>query len=186
MEVIKLLEDMPVIAAVKNEEQLKLACTSSAEVIFVLYGDICCISEITKTIKSYDKTAIIHLDLIDGLENKPISVKFIRENTKADGIISTKPTLIKVAKNLGLIAIQRVFMIDSRAFKSMKIHLEQSNADMIEVLPGVMPKMLKQIVNEVSVPVIAGGLILDKDDVITALNSGVIAVSATSPEIWDM
>lgn len=180
----ELLEEMPVIAAIKNDEELELACQSECKVVFVLYSDICRIADIVKRIKQSKKIAIVHLDLIDGLENKPIAVQFIRCNTQADGIISTKPALIKVAKEQKLLTVQRVFMIDSIAFKNMKKHLEQGHADMIEVLPGVMPKMLHRIVKEVTVPVIAGGLIVDKEDVIAALGSGAIAVSSTLPDIW--
>lgn len=184
IDLIALLEEMPVIAAIKNDEELTLACRSECKVVFVLYSDICRIAEIVRTIKESGKIAIVHLDLIDGLENKPIAVQFMRLNTQTDGIISTKPALIKVAKEQGLLTVQRVFMIDSIAFKNMKKHLEQGHADMIEVLPGVMPKMMQRIVREVSVPVIAGGLIVDKEDVIAALGSGAIAVSSTLPEVW--
>ena len=41
------------------------------------------------------KKAIVHVDLILGLSSKEISVDFIKKYTKADGIISMKPTLIK-------------------------------------------------------------------------------------------
>lgn len=184
MDFKELLEEMPVIAAVKSDEELALACQSECKIVFVLYSDICKIGSIVAQIKQADKIAVVHLDLIEGLENKPVAVRYIHQNTGADGIISTKPMLIKTAKEAGLLAIQRVFMIDSIAFKNMKKHLSQGHADMIEVLPGVMPKMLTRIVKEVNVPVIAGGLIVDKQDVIAALGSGAIAVSTTLPEIW--
>ncbi len=179
-----LLEEMPVIAAVKNDEELALACQSECRVVFLLYSDICRMGGLVDQIKESGKLAVVHLDLIDGLENKPIAAQFIRQTTKADGIISTKPMLIKAAKEQGLMTVQRVFMIDSIAFKNMKKHLEQGHADMIEVLPGVMPKMLKRIVRDVTIPVIAGGLVVDKEDVIAALSSGAIAVSSTLPDIW--
>ncbi|NYC31712.1 hypothetical protein B0H42_004343 [Clostridium saccharobutylicum] len=40
MDIKELLEENPVIAAVKNEQQLQLAMNSTAEIIFVLFGDL--------------------------------------------------------------------------------------------------------------------------------------------------
>ena len=57
-------------------------------------GDICNISAIVEQIKASDKVAMVHIDLITGLSSKEVAVDFIRNNTSADGIISTKPALI--------------------------------------------------------------------------------------------
>ena len=45
---------------------------------------------------------MVHVDLISGLSPKEISVEYLQEHTEADGIISTKPSLIKKAKELGI------------------------------------------------------------------------------------
>ncbi len=71
-QMIAKLEEMPIIAAVKNEEELGLAIDSECPVVFVLYGDICTVSGIVSRIKAGGKIAIVHVDLIEGLENKPI------------------------------------------------------------------------------------------------------------------
>lgn len=57
--------------------------------------------------------------------------------------------------------------------------------DAIEILPGiVVPKVIKKI-NAISrVPVIAGGLITDKEDVMNALSSGAIGISSTNQDVW--
>ena len=59
-------------------------------------------------------------------------------------------------------------------------------ADIIEVLPGVMPKVIRQLCREFSMPLIAGGMIFDKEDVITALSAGAAAVSTTRSDIWHL
>ena len=66
------------------------------------------ISDICKKVKEKDKVAVIHIDLVEGLANKEVAIKFIKEFTDFDGIISTKPALIRIAKANGLIAIQRM------------------------------------------------------------------------------
>ena len=102
------LEDSPIIAAIKDDEGLKKCKESDSQVIFILYGDICSISDIVNEVKTSGKIAMVHIDLINGLSSKEIAVDFIKKYTEADGIITTKPALIKHAKELGLYTI-RVF-----------------------------------------------------------------------------
>lgn len=178
-------EENPVIAAVKNKEELLESLVSDANVVFVLFGNIMDISTNIKSIKEAKKTAIVHIDLLDGISSKDtVAVDFIKQNTMADGIISTRPQLIKRAKELELLAIQRFFIIDSIAFKNVGKQMEQSPADAIEILPGTMPKIIKKLLVTCKKPIIAGGLICDKEDVVSALGAGAAAVSSTNKEVW--
>ena len=47
-----------------------------------------------------------------------------------------------------------------------------------------MPKIIRKLASEMEVPLIAGGLITDKEDVINALSAGALAVSTTLSDIW--
>lgn len=98
------VEANPVIAAVKNDAGLQAAVEmEEIQVIFVLYGDVCTIPEILERIKAAGKKAMVHIDLIAGLSAKEISVEFIARQTRADGIITTKPALVRRAKELGIL-----------------------------------------------------------------------------------
>lgn len=82
--------------------------------------------------------------LIDGLSSSPVAVDFILD-TGADGILTTKPSLIRRAKALGLLAVQRFFLLDSMALENISRHLKQDAPDLIEVLPGLMPQVIGQL-----------------------------------------
>ena len=179
-------EDCPVIAAVKDEEGLKACINSEIGIVFVLFGDICSISGIVKRLKDAGKTVIVHLDLISGLSGKEIAVTFIRNTTDADGIISTKPALIRQAKECNLFTVMRFFAIDSMAFDNIRRQSESVHPDIIEVLPGLMPKVIRRICTESRIPVIAGGLITDREDIMAALNAGAISISTTNRQVWFM
>ncbi len=181
----EIIEDTPVIMAVKDREGLHRCLEQEAKVVFILFGDICSIDEIVSTVKDAGKLAIVHLDLISGLGSKEIAVDFIRGATAADGIISTRPALIKRGKELGLFTILRFFLLDSMALENV-MKENGCNADMIEILPGIMPKITQRITETLSIPVICGGLISDKEDIIHALNAGAVAISTTNPEAWRM
>ena len=130
------------------------------------------------------KIVIVHVDLVTGLSaSREIAVDFIRTATQADGIISTRPNFIRRAKELHMYTILRVFVIDSMALSSLE-NLEKVRPDFLEVLPRVMPKTIRQICKRVHTPVLTGGLIADKEDVMNALNAGAMAISTTNPAVW--
>ena len=175
----------PVIAAVKNMEQLEECLTlENIQVVFLLFGDLCSIADIVARAKDAGKIVMIHMDLITGLSSSTeIVVDFIHRSTRADGIITTKPSFIRRARELNLFTVMRLFVIDSMALAGID-KLESVKPDFIEVLPGVMPKTIRRIVQTTRIPLLAGGLIADKEDVVAALSAGAMAVSATSREVW--
>lgn len=179
---LAVLSDAPIIAAVKNEEGLAEALSSECAVIFFLYGTVCTLPQLVVRAKAADKLAFVHLDLIDGLSGKDVAVDFVHTATQADGIISTRPNLIRRGRELGLITIQRFFLLDSLAFEN--VLRQSSGADAIDILPGVMPKTLRRLAERLHLPLIASGLISDKEDIMAALGAGAVAVSSTSSPLW--
>jgi len=178
------LKKYPIIAAVKNEEELMASLKTKCQIVFILYGDICNIERIAEAISSADKVAIVHMDLIGGLSSSDIAVQYLVENTKVDGIISTKSSLLKKAHEEGLITVQRVFMIDSMSLNNLQHHMKHGHADFIEILPGVLPKAIKAIVSTFDIPIIAGGLVSDREDVRIILEAGAMAVSTSNDVLW--
>lgn len=184
--ILEQLQNNPVIAAAGNEEALALALPSDCRVVFLLMGNVLDVGELTRRVHDAGKLCIIHLDLIEGFSSKEIAVDAIHHETHADGIISTRGALIRRAKQLGMAAIQRGFMLDSRSLASFEAQIRQSNPDFVEILPGLLPKVIATLKSRVDIPIIAGGFIHEKEDVIAALSAGALAVSASSPQIWTM
>ena len=183
-EMLEIIAEFPIIAAVKDEKELKESLMTDCKVIFILFGNICNISEIVEKIKNKDKLAIIHADLVQGLSAKTEAIDYLKLNTKADGIISTKGNLVKYAVEIGLIGILRNFIIDSMAMENVHKQVSMANPDMIEIMPGIMPEIIERIKLKLKLPIIAGGLISEKKDVIAALASGADAVSTTKIGLW--
>ena len=113
-----------------------------------------------------------------------MAVDFIAHNTRADGIISTKNTLVERAKEMGLYAIQRTFVVDSIALDTLKKQIEMFRPDAVEIMPGVMPNILKIMREYTAMPLIAGGQLSDKKDVMAAFEAGTDAISATNEAVW--
>jgi len=107
--------------------------------------------------------------------------------TGAAGIISTRSVIIKRAKQADLIAIQRFFLLDSLALSNISKQIRQNNPDFIEVIPGAMPKIIREVTSSLTdTPLITGGLIRDTGDVVNALEAGAIAVSVTNTRLIEL
>ncbi|UOF88777.1 glycerol-3-phosphate responsive antiterminator [Fodinisporobacter ferrooxydans] len=180
-----LFKDNPIVAGIKDDTGLENVLQSSCDIVFVLYGDICNIGTIVDRVKSAGKYAFVDVDLVKGTSSKEIVVDFIKQVTKADGIISTKGPIIKAAKAQGFFTIHRFFLVDSFSFHSLPKQIETSIPDCIEILPGCMPKVISWVRDIVNVPIIAGGLVCEKDDVVAALKAGAVSICSTSTDIWD-
>ena len=181
-----LFEISPIITAVKDEQGLEKALKTESPVVFLLFGNICSITGLVDQVKNSGKIAIVHVDLIQGLSSKEVAVDFIRQNTRADGIISTKAPLVRHAMDIGMIGGQRTFLIDSMALETTKKQLLTFQPDFMELMPGVMPKILKDVRGYTEIPLVAGGLISDKKDILAAFDAGVDAVSTTREELWGL
>lgn len=180
------VQNSPIIAAVNDQEKLGPAMDSPCEIIFLLSGSIFNLKEIVDQCKAHDKCILVHLDLMEGFSKDAVALKYMHDNIKPDGIITTKSNLIKIARELNIFAIQRLFILDSLSLDTGIKSIHSTKPDAIEILPGVMPKVIRTIHHETRIPLIAGGLIADKEDVINVLKAGAVGVSTSKKEIWDM
>jgi len=181
-----ILQENPIIAGIKNDEDLSMVLDSECKIVFILYGDLLNIDSIVQKIKERGKMAFINVDLLEGFSNKEVVVKYLRLHTKADGILSSKASMVKAAKSYGFFTVHRFFLIDSFSFHNLDKQIEISQPDSIEIMPGCMPKVISWVLKKIDIPVIAGGLVCEKDDVIAALKAGAIAISSTNTEVWSM
>jgi glycerol uptake operon antiterminator len=180
----EILVKSSIIAAIRNDSDLECVSDSEIEVVFVLYGDIISIGDICKKLKN--KKVFIHIDMISGLKIGTKSIEFIKNVANPYGIISTKMSCIKYAVNLGLFAILRVFLIDSQSLNTGINNTKISIADAVEVLPGIAYTALNDLRKEINIPIIAGGLIKNKKNIIDSINAGATAVSTSSKELWNL
>lgn len=181
-----LLLESPVIGAIRHEQDLEIILNSKVLVVFILYGNIMSIENICSRLKKAGKTVLVHVDMIDGLRGDFAGLEFISKYASPYGVITTKISNIKYAKQLGLFTIQRIFIIDSLSLKTGIKSVQDIGPNAIEVMPGVASKIISSIQAQVKVPVIAGGLIDTKKDIIDSLGAGAIAISTTNNKLWNL
>ncbi len=185
-EIKQRIMDTPVIAAVKDEKGLEEALKSECGVIFLLFGTIVDIGKLTQRVKVAGKVAIVHMDLVEGLSNREIAVDGLVRLSSPDGIISTRAGQIRRGRQIGLVTIQRAFILDSMSIETLQAQISAGQQDFVVFLPGIMPRVITEIVQETQTPVIAGGLIKYKEEVIAAIQAGAVAVSSTCRAVWEM
>ncbi len=182
----EILERNPVIPALKNETYLKEAIESSSEIVFVIMANILNIKDIVTKLKEANKIVYIHIDMIDGLSSSNNGIEYIMKEIKPDGIITTKHNIVAFANKNGIKVIQRFFVLDSFSLENTILHIKENKPSAVEILPGLMPRIIKKINSSVKVPVITGGLVNEKEDIINALAAGAVGVSTTDKKIWDI
>lgn len=182
---IDLLEQSPVLPAVKDEDALPRAMRCESRVVFLLGGDLLSIRRWIDLTHEAGKQAAVHLDLVGGLAPREVAVDWLQQQG-ADGIISTRPHLIRRGRELGLLTVLRVFAIDSKAVGNLQKETEMVTPDVIEILPGTLPRVIERLSKKIPVPLIAGGLMTDKSDIVSALQAGALCASTSDEELWEV
>ena len=185
MNLSEILGGNPIIAAVRRREDLEDALNSRAGAIFMLSGELSDLIEMVKAARLKGKPIFLHMELIGGLSQDMAAVKFVAQKAQPAGIITTRSHLISFAKKAGLLTIQRLFILDSLAVRTGITTALNTKPDAVEVLPGILPRMIRRLADEFKQPLIAGGLIESGDDILDALNAGAVAVSLSRKELWN-
>ncbi len=175
------LKSCPVIASV-HDKLFNEALNSPVEVIFLLGANILTLSERIEAAHKSGKYIFVHMDLTEGLGKDKSGIEYLAQ-CGADGLVTTKAMLIRMAKDSGLLTVQRFFAYDTQGIESISDMLNNSSPDIIEIMPGVIGKIIQRF-SKASVPLISGGLIETKAEVVEALNQGAIAVSTGVSTLW--
>ncbi|KGX86596.1 glycerol-3-phosphate responsive antiterminator [Pontibacillus litoralis] len=174
-----------VLPAARNIKDFEKLIQSNAEFIILLEVRVSQVKSLVHLAKRHNKKVLIHADLIQGLKTDEYAIEFLCNEIKPHGIISTRANVISRVKKQKLIAIQRLFLLDSHALEHNLSLIQKTQPDYIEVLPGLVPKLIKEIYDKVQIPVIAGGLIRTEEDVQNAIDGGAIAVTSSVKELFD-
>ncbi|WP_458414583.1 glycerol-3-phosphate responsive antiterminator [Schinkia sp. CFF1] len=178
--------EQKILPASTNMKEFERFLKSSYNIGIFLDMHISQLKNINMMAKEKGKKMIYHVDLIHGIKNDEYATEYICQEFKPFGLISTKAGVITKAKQKGVIAVQRIFLIDSHALEKSYQLLEKTLPDYIEVLPGAMPHMIKEVRERVKIPIFAGGFIRKPEDVHNALDAGATAITTSKRELWEL
>ncbi len=81
--------------------------------------------------------------------------------------------------------MQRFFIVDSHSVDTAVESIRIAKPDVVEIMPGVVQKKIREFATKVSTEILAGGLIEYKEDVDAAIEAGATAISTAKRELWD-
>lgn len=173
-----------ILPAISDYKALEKFITSELEYCVVMNFSLIQLYRVCKLLNDNSKKCIVHLDLIKGIASNEYGAEFLIDTYKVNGVISTHPSVIEMAKKKNVIGIQRIFIIDSLSLtKSIKI-AKRLQPDYIELLPGYAFEVKERIRAFIETPLIGGGLIDSEEMVEKCLNGGLVAVTSSIPSLW--
>lgn len=180
------IDASPMIAAIIDDKTYDFVINSRHKVVFLLDASLSNLRERVDKLLEKDKLVFVHIDMVAGLTSTNTVVDFIGDTfDNKVGIITTKHSLVRRANQKGIKSIYRGFMVDSRSKSIFKDNLKSGiRPDAIEIMPAFLEKVIKEISKEFpGLTLIAGGLITEKKEAYSIINSGASAISTSNLDL---
>jgi glycerol uptake operon antiterminator len=174
------------VASIKEPKHIEIALAHRKHLsaVFLLTGHIGVLKGYVDLFNEHQLPVFLHLEKIGGLSTDFHGLEYLAKVIKPTGIITTKTNVVKTAKKMGLMTIQRFFLVDTEGLDNIAKSLCQIEPDIIEVMPARIPEMIGLVKAFTSLPIITGGLLFERSHVLECLNNGATAISSSKPELW--
>lgn len=172
-----------IIAATRTEEDFSAALKSSVSCIFLLSSNILTIKEYLDRAHNAGKKVFVHIDMSDGIGRDNAGVAYLSK-IGVDGIITTRTGIIRAAKENSIPCVQRIFAIDNQATQTSVGAICNQKPTYIEIMPGVITKVVEKFARLTDIPIIVGGLVETAEEIENAKKSGAFAASTSNRELW--
>jgi glycerol uptake operon antiterminator len=176
--------EQKILPAVKTAKEMEAVLAAPYTYLVLLGGRLARLRPLVELAERAGKKVLLHADLVDELRNDEYAAEFLCQSIRPAGLISTRSSVVQKAKQNKLIAVQRMFLIDSGALESSYALFDKTRPDYIEVLPGIVPSLIQEVKERTGIPIIAGGFIRTPADVDAALAAGAGAITTSRRELW--
>ena len=129
------------------------------------------------------KKVFVHIDMSEGIGRDSAGVEYLAK-MGIDGIITTRTGIIRAAREHNLPCVQRIFAIDNQATQTSVGAIGNQKPSYIEIMPGVIPKVVRRFSEVTDIPIIVGGLIETSEEVEIAKQNGAFAASTSNKSLW--
>ena len=176
-----------VIPSVHQRKELLYAMAETrADWIMLKLGDVNTLPQLVGHIHRSGKRVMVHQDSIKGLARDKMGIQYMA-NCGVDCVITMKSLCVKYIKDAGMVAAFGFFVIDSDACRTGLGSIKEHQPDVVILMPGTIPQqIIQQIKAEAGIPVILGGLMTTREQIITAIESGAAAVATSNQDLWNL
>lgn len=174
------------IASIKEPKHIEVALRHRHILsgVFLLTGHIGVLKGYVDVFNEHGLPVFLHLEKIGGLSTDHYGLDFLAKTIKPTGIITTKTSVVRTAKKMGLVTIQRFFLVDTEGLDNIAKSLSQTEPDIVELMPARIPEMIGLVKSFTGLPIITGGLLYETEHAQQCLRHGATAISASKPELW--
>jgi len=126
----------------------------------------------------------LHVDMLKGLTTDADGLKFwpITWDRKVLSALTRTP-FKSLKKQLGRHSAP--FVVDSQSIETGINQVRTARPDAVELMPGLIPRAIRQMVQQLPCPIIAGGLVTESEQISAALHAGACSVSTSRRVLWD-
>ena len=183
-EFLRLARIYPIAAAIKSPEDMEVAVSSDAMLLFVLKGDAFQLAPFITQAHQRGKGVVVHLDLVSGIGKDRPGIQYMRQ-IGVDAIITSRSPLIAAGRSEGLTTIQRLLVVDDGVLETGVKTIARALPDIVEVLPGIIfPQIADRLYQVLAGPFIAGGFIRTAADAARVQEAGAILCSSSTRALW--
>jgi glycerol uptake operon antiterminator len=173
----------PVIATLYGAEQMDAFLASGAEVAIVANIELRKLRMVISTITKADRLAIVNIDSCDGISQEKGGIDYLAD-LGATSLLSTRMATIQRANRAGLLTMLKVFVTDRSTWPRSVKAIEQSDPNLVQIMPAPMLAHISAAEKKVMPPIVASGFVCSQEQVQQALRAGAIAVSSSDAGLW--
>ncbi len=180
-----LLEQTHIIPSVRAPEFIARSACAPGKIVYFLFANPEHIAEMIEAVAGAGKLPMVNVDLAAGLARDKAAISYLAHR-QAQGIISTHIEPLRAARDFGLFAIKRTFLLDSAALNCCLHSLKEFMPDALEIMPAIaashiVPELRQEYPE---LPIIAGGLISTLREIEDLVQQGVTSVSVSDYRLW--
>ncbi|WP_198084725.1 glycerol-3-phosphate responsive antiterminator [Variovorax sp. E3] len=175
----------PIIATLYGAEQIDAFIDSASEIAIVANVELRKLHGVVATITRADKIAIVNIDSCEGISPDKGGVEYLAE-IGATSLVSTRVATIQRANRAGLLTMQKVFVTDRSTWPRSVKALEQSDPNLVQLMPAPMLSHIAIKERNALPPIVASGFVSTHNDVRSALAAGAVAVSTSDTAMWSV
>ncbi|WP_018905704.1 glycerol-3-phosphate responsive antiterminator [Variovorax paradoxus] len=175
----------PIIATLYGTEQIDAFLDSPSEIAIVANVELRKLHAVVGTVTRADKIVIVNIDSCEGISPDKGGVEYLAE-IGTTGLVSTRVATIQRANRAGLMTMQKVFVTDRSTWPRSVKAVEQSDPNLVQLMPAPMLPHIAMKERNALPPIIASGFVSTPHDVRSALGAGAVAVSTSDAFIWGL
>lgn len=177
-----------VIPSVRKIKYLSKACKTDSPIVFISDTNIGNLMSQVEYVHNHNKKVFADLELIGGFKPDITGMQLLKNMYHLDGIFTTNVNAARMANELNIIVVYRLFMIDSRSLMRSANILRNNHFDAIEVLPAECGLHEIDQLSKLKARnnYIAGGFVRDSNMIKSIFDVGISAVTTSKVDLWKM